>query len=162
MREDLLGKQVILGWKIVTGVDVQTNFCQAAPKGSVPQHQKTPRNLKEPATGTMLEVVGEELSTFLELFVQLAMKVSVLIMQELQEFQESLGRNNATHVSVILMEMLSVQKYFVTMMMMLWKFVLTVRVNQEFLENHGKKTATLVGVQVLELLCVVRVNQEFL
>merc|ERR1719422_965879 len=121
MREDLLGKQVILGWKIVTGVDVQTNFCQAAPKGSVPQHQKTPRNLKEPATGTMLEVVGEELSTFLELFVLLAMKVSVLIVQELQEFQESLGRNNA-------------------MMMMLWKFVLTVRVNLEYLENHGRKT----------------------
>merc|ERR1719179_69691 len=39
---------------------------------------------------------------------------------------------------------------------MLWKFVLTVRVNLEFLENHGKKTATLVGVQVLEWHCVVR------
>ena len=80
---------------------------------------------------------------------QLVMKVSVLIVQELQEFQESLGRNNATHVSVILMEMLSVQRYFVTMMMMLWKFVLTVRVNLEFLENHGKKTATLVGWLIL-------------
>merc|ERR1712012_924825 len=115
---------------------------------------KTQRNLKEPATGTMLE--EEELSTFQELFVLLVMKVSVLIMQELQEFQESLGRNNATHVRVILMEMLSVQRFFVTMMMMLWKFVLTVRVNLEFLENHGKRTAILVGVQVLELLCVVR------
>merc|ERR1719328_11066 len=116
----------------------------------------TPRNLKEPATGTMLEEVEEEQSTFLELFVQLVMKVSVLIVQELQEFQESLGRNNATHVSVILMEMLSVQRYFVTMMMMLWKFVLTVRVNLEYLENHGMKTATLVDVQVLEWHCVVR------
>jgi len=53
MKEDLPVKQVTHGWRIVTGVDAQKNFCLAAQKGSVIQLQKTPKTLQEPATGTM-------------------------------------------------------------------------------------------------------------